>query len=222
MHVAVLRPQRHRQRVVVGRGRAAVAADEAHRRSALALAGEVEEVADDHAEVVEVPVERLDVLGGLQDHVAEPLHLGGLAGRALRGVRPPQFVSEVEDVRRLRRAAIASVMCARDDTDGDAARVDQIDRQSAERSRAAAGCRAPVASASRSTSASSCAVNAAPTNRDRGSAAQDHARCARRRCRAAAARRRCAATVRSRRRGRTPRRERGRASRTPARRCRAP
>src|SRR4029077_7455838 len=81
MHVPVLRTKRQSQRVMVGGGRAAVASDEAHRRSAFALPGEEEEVADDHAEVVEVPVQCLAVPGGLQPHVTEPLDLGGFAGR---------------------------------------------------------------------------------------------------------------------------------------------
>ena len=74
MHVAVGRSQREREGVVVGRGRAAVAADEAHHRPTGALAGVEEEVADDHPEVVEVEVERLGVPGGLQHDVSEPLN----------------------------------------------------------------------------------------------------------------------------------------------------
>src|ERR1700736_908690 len=57
MHVAVLWAQCHCERVVVGRMRPAVAADEAHRRPPLALPREKQEVANDHAEVVEVPVQ---------------------------------------------------------------------------------------------------------------------------------------------------------------------
>ena len=59
-------------------------------------------------------------------------------------------------------------MCSRHHVDGDAARIDQIDRSVLRWSRAAAvsACRSP--SASRSRSASSCALNAAPTKRERG------------------------------------------------------
>ena len=59
VHIAVRRAQRQRQRVVVGGRRSAVAADEAHRRAAVALARVVHEVADDQPEVVEVPVQCL-------------------------------------------------------------------------------------------------------------------------------------------------------------------
>src|SRR5690242_14806513 len=98
MHIPVGRPECERQRVVVGRDAAAVTSDETHRWSAVALAGVIEEVADDHAEVVEVPVQRLEVLRCLQYEMPKPLHLGGNAGRPLRCVDPLQFMSEVEGV----------------------------------------------------------------------------------------------------------------------------
>jgi len=50
------------------------------------IANIVLEVTDDHAEVVEIPVERLGVLGGLQHHMSKSLHLGRLAGWALHRV----------------------------------------------------------------------------------------------------------------------------------------
>src|SRR6202022_246175 len=56
MDVTVGRAQGDRQGVVVGRGLPAIAADEAHYRSAGPPPRVVEEVADDHAEVIEVPV----------------------------------------------------------------------------------------------------------------------------------------------------------------------
>ena len=69
MHVATDRAQRHRQGVVIGGDRSAVAADEAHDRSALTLAGVETKVADDHPQVIQIPVQRFEVLGGLHDHV---------------------------------------------------------------------------------------------------------------------------------------------------------
>ena len=62
--VAVRRAQRDRQGVVVARGAATVTADEAHRGAAVALAGVVQEVADDQSEVVQVPVQCLHVSVG--------------------------------------------------------------------------------------------------------------------------------------------------------------
>src|SRR6202007_2784916 len=56
---------------MVGGSRAAVAADEAECRAAVTLAGEELEVADDHAEVVEIPVQRLGVCSALQHDVTE-------------------------------------------------------------------------------------------------------------------------------------------------------
>ncbi len=61
VHVPVGRAEGHRERVVVGGRRAAVAADEAHHRPPLALPRVVQEVADDQAEVLEIPVQRLQV-----------------------------------------------------------------------------------------------------------------------------------------------------------------
>ena len=60
MDVAVRRAQGKGDGVVVGERLATIAADEAHRRAAVALAGKVQEVADDHSELMQVPVERLD------------------------------------------------------------------------------------------------------------------------------------------------------------------
>ena len=117
---------------MVGRSGAAVAADEAHCGPPLTLAGEEQEIADDHPEVVEIPIECRDVLGGLQHEVPEPLHLGWHARGPLCPVRPPQLVTEIEGVDRLRRRH-REVMCSRHDMDGNAARVDEIHGHTAER-----------------------------------------------------------------------------------------
>ena len=92
-----------RQRVVVGGRRATVTADEAHGGAAITLARVVLEVADDEAQVLQVPVQRLDVLRGLEHDVAQSLDPGGLARRALRGVGAPLVVTEVEHLGRLPR-----------------------------------------------------------------------------------------------------------------------
>ena len=130
-----------RQRVVVGGRRAAVAADEAHRRAAVALARVVHEVADDQPEVVEVPVQRLDVLGALQHDVSQPLHAGRLARRPLRGVGAPQLVPEVEGVRLL-RGQLGQFVCVGDDPDRDPVRIGQVHRDPADRLRQRASLRA--------------------------------------------------------------------------------
>lgn len=52
VHIAVARPQRHRESVMVGGSLAAVTADETHRRPAVALTGEEQEVADDQSQVI--------------------------------------------------------------------------------------------------------------------------------------------------------------------------
>ena len=135
MHIALDRTQRHGQGVVIGGDGAAVAADEAQDRPALALAGVVGEVADDHAERVEVPVEGLDVLRGLHHDVSEPLHVGGHPWRALRRVGPDLLVAEVEHVRRLRGGQCLELMGARHHAHRQPARVDQINGQPAQRLR---------------------------------------------------------------------------------------
>ena len=111
--------------------RAAVAADEAHRRAALALPRVVQEVADDQPEVLQVPVQRLEVRGGLQHHVAQPLHLRGRPRRALGGVGAREFVPEVEDVRLL-AGQRGQLVRAGDHPDRDPARVGQVDGDPAE------------------------------------------------------------------------------------------
>ena len=131
MHVPVAGAECDGQGVVVGEVVAAVAADEAHRRPAVALTGEVQEVADDHAEVVQVPVQRLDVLGALQHDVSEPLHACGQPRRPLGCVGAQQFMADVEDVSPL-RGERGQVVRARDDADRDPARVDEVDRQPAD------------------------------------------------------------------------------------------
>ena len=90
---------------MIGRRPAAIAADEAHGRPAIPLAGEEEEVADDQPEVVEVPVQSLDVLRRLQHHVPESLDHGRHARWSLGGVDAVGLVTEVEHLRALRGQA---------------------------------------------------------------------------------------------------------------------
>ncbi len=103
VHVAATRAQHHRERVVVGRGGAPVAADERHRRAAVALARKVQEVADDQAEVVQVPVQGPLEGRRLQHHVPQPLDPRRLPGRPLRRVRPVHLPAGVEHQRPLPR-----------------------------------------------------------------------------------------------------------------------
>ena len=131
MDVTVGRAQRQPQGVVIGRSLPAIAADEAHDRSAVALPGVVQEVADDHPEVIEVPVERLAVLGGLQHQMPEPLHPCRLARRALGDVDPLQFVPKVVLMRGLRRQGL-QLVSAGHHTDRHTAGIDQVDRHAAE------------------------------------------------------------------------------------------
>jgi len=119
---------------MIGRGLPAIATDEAHHRPAVPPPRVVEEVADDHPEVIEVPGERLEVLGCLHHHVSEPLHPRRHARWALRGVDPPEFVPKVELVRRLRRQGL-KLMSAVHHPDCHTAGVDQVDRHAAERLR---------------------------------------------------------------------------------------
>jgi hypothetical protein len=116
---------------MVGGRPAAIATDEAHHRSAVPPTRVVEEVADDHPEMIEVPVERFAVLSRLHHHVPEPLHPRRLARRALRGVDPPEFVPKVELVRRLRRQCL-QLMSAVHHPDRHTAGIDQVDRHAAE------------------------------------------------------------------------------------------
>ena len=61
-----------------------------------ALPVEVEEIADDHSEVVEVPVEARAEPGGPQHHVTEPLDLCRLPGGSLGAVGTSRMGAEVE------------------------------------------------------------------------------------------------------------------------------
>ena len=98
MHVAVDRAQGERQGVVIGWRRSAVAADEAHHRPAVTLPRVELEVADDHPEVIEVPVQRLDVRGALHHDMSQPLQSGGFAGWPLDCIGAPQLMPEVEQL----------------------------------------------------------------------------------------------------------------------------
>ena len=131
VHIAVRRAQRQRQCVVVGGRRSAVAPDEAHRRAAVALAGVVHEVADDQPEVVEVPVQCLEVLGALQHDMTQPLHAGRLARRPLGGVGAAQLVPEVEGVRLL-CGQLGQLMHSGDHADRNPAGIGQFYRDPAD------------------------------------------------------------------------------------------
>lgn len=116
---------------MVGGCAAAVAADEAHDRSALALSLVVEEVADDQAQVLEIPVERLQVPGRLQHDVTEALDLGRLPRWPLGGVHPRHVVPDVER-QGLLRGQRGKLMRVGDHADLRSAGVDQIHRHPAE------------------------------------------------------------------------------------------
>jgi hypothetical protein len=64
----------HRQRVVVHRDASLVAADERHDRAALPLTVQKVEIADDHAEGVQVPAQGTGEHPRLQDQMTEPLN----------------------------------------------------------------------------------------------------------------------------------------------------
>ena len=117
---------------MVGGRRAAVAADEAHHRPAGALVGVEEEVADDHPEVVEVEVQCLDVLGGLQHDMSEPLNACRHPGRALRRVGAVELVTDVEDVWLLVHQ-LGQLVHACHHADGETARVDEVDADPSDR-----------------------------------------------------------------------------------------
>jgi hypothetical protein len=87
--------QRHGQGVVVGRHAAQIAPDEGHHRPALALPVQVEEVADDHPQGVQVPVQRRGEPGGADRHVPEALDLRRVPRRSLGPVDPRRVVADV-------------------------------------------------------------------------------------------------------------------------------
>jgi hypothetical protein len=116
--------------VVVGRGGAAVAADKAHHWPAFALPRVVQEVADDQAQMLQVPVQRLQILGGLQHHVPEALHLRRLARRPLRRVGPWARVAEIE-LQWFLAGQRRQVVGVRDDANGKPGRVGQLHAQAA-------------------------------------------------------------------------------------------
>ena len=70
VQIAVRRAQGERDGVMIGGRLAAVTADETHRRSAVALAGVEQKVANDHAELVQVPVQRFAIFRPLQDDMS--------------------------------------------------------------------------------------------------------------------------------------------------------
>ena len=132
MNVTIIRAQRYCQGVVVDGSRAVVAANEAHRRPAIALAGEEQEVADDHAEVIQVPVQHLKIFRRLQNHMPKPLYPRRLPGRALGGVRAPNVVADIEGVRQLMRKS-RMLACPSDHPHGETARISEVDREAADR-----------------------------------------------------------------------------------------
>ena len=81
---------------MVGRDAAQVAADERHRRAALALPVQVQEIGHDQPEGLQVPVQRRAEPGGAQHHVTQPLDLGRAAGLPLGGVDPHRLRAEVQ------------------------------------------------------------------------------------------------------------------------------
>ena len=81
---------------MVGRDAAQVAADERHRRAAVALPVQVQEVGHDQPERVQVPVQGGAEPGGAQHHVSQPLDLRRPAGRPLGGVGARRLGSEVQ------------------------------------------------------------------------------------------------------------------------------
>ena len=104
VQVAGLRHQRHGQGVVVGGDAAQVAADERHRGPAVALPVQVQEVAHDQPERVQVPVQGRLEPGGAQRDVSQPLDLRRTPGRPLGGVGPRRLGPEEPEVQRQRGA----------------------------------------------------------------------------------------------------------------------
>ncbi|SKZ84201.1 Uncharacterised protein [Mycobacteroides abscessus subsp. abscessus] len=131
VHITVLGTQGQRQRVVIGGRRTTIASDEAHGGPTIALAWEVQEVADDHAEGVEIPVQRLEVFRRLHDEVTEPLHGGRLPTRALSGVDAAKIVPHVVAVQSLRRQRAEGVHSSHH-MHRHTSRVDEIDRHAAD------------------------------------------------------------------------------------------
>src|SRR5699024_6943932 len=86
VHVAVPGPEREGEGVVVGGDRPQVAAHKAHDGAPLALPLVVEEVTDDEAEVLQIPVEAVEIVGALEHHVSDSLDPRRFARRALGGV----------------------------------------------------------------------------------------------------------------------------------------
>ncbi len=157
---------------------AAVAADEAHRRAAVALARVVVEVADDHAEVVaDTSSAPRCTSVRLQHHVAEPPHRGRRPRRALRGVGASQLVADVEELRAPGAGSAApSSWVPATTCDGDSARVGQVHGHPADASRAARGSVCPWPRPAVCTSRSSSGGEGGAGESRPGPAAHDHAR----------------------------------------------
>ena len=102
MHVATDRAQSHRKGVVVRGDGSAVAADEAHDRSTLALARVEAEIADDHARSDRGTSSALRCTSGSARRRGRAAARGGYPGRTLGGVGTNNLVAEVEHVRCLR------------------------------------------------------------------------------------------------------------------------
>lgn len=127
MDVAGSGPQVQGQRVVIDGHAPLVATDERHRRPALALPVQEQEVGHDHPEGVQVPVQGAGEHPCLQHHMAQPLDTGRLTGRTLGGVRATVIGTEVEDQRLLlgqRRQLLGAVH----DPDRQARGIEQGDR----------------------------------------------------------------------------------------------
>ncbi|MEI2716451.1 MAG: hypothetical protein V9E98_05570 [Candidatus Nanopelagicales bacterium] len=73
-----------------------VTSDEREHGAAIALPVEELEVADDHAEVVEVPVQGLTEDPGRHREMTETFHPGGLPGWTLSGVHPRVAAADIE------------------------------------------------------------------------------------------------------------------------------
>ena len=83
---------------MIGRDAAAIAADEAHHRASIALPVVVEEIADDQSQVMQVPVQVLQVVHSLQHHMPESLYQCRLMWWTLSGIDPVAWIAEVVGV----------------------------------------------------------------------------------------------------------------------------
>src|SRR6185437_16151503 len=132
VHIPVHRAQGECDGVMIGRSLPSVATDEAHRRSAIALAGKKQKVADDHAELLEIPVQRLAILCALQHHMPEALYAGRPARGPLCCIGTQHISPEIEGVRRLSRQRV-QLTSAGYHANRHATGVVQVDREPADR-----------------------------------------------------------------------------------------